>query len=93
MYSILTEGSNYSPFRNFVCKGTTRPRLRVELLQPFERGHTIGLLEAGCTYPWNAAHAGRKISKVCRCFRQWSIILLYGCETWSLKLREDTKYI
>lgn len=50
-----------------------RVRAPVEQLQPFERGHIVGLREAGWTYRRIAAHVGHNVSVVCRCFQQWSV--------------------
>ena len=50
-----------------------RVRTPVEQLQPFERGHIVGLWEAGWTYRQITAHVGRNVSVVCRCFQQWSV--------------------
>ena len=50
-----------------------RVRTSVKQLQPFERGHNVGLWEAGWTYRRIAAHVGHNVSVVCRCFQQWSV--------------------
>ena len=48
----------------------TSTYISVEQLQPFERDLIVGLWEARWTYQWIAAHVGRNISVVCRCFQQ-----------------------
>ena len=45
----------------------------VEQLHPFQRGHIVGLWEAGWTYRRIAAHVGSNVSVVCRSFQQWSV--------------------
>ena len=50
-----------------------RVRTPIEQLQPFERGHIVGLLEAGRTYRRIAAYVGHNVSVVCRWFQQWSL--------------------
>ena len=47
-------------------------RSPVEQLQPFERGHIVGLREAGRTYRITA-NVGHNVSVVCRCFQQWFV--------------------
>ena len=50
-----------------------RVRTPVEQLQPFERGRSVGLLDAGWTFRRITAHVGHDVSVVCRCFQQWSV--------------------
>ena len=50
-----------------------RVRTPVEQLQPFERGHIVGLREDGWTYRRIAAHVGHNVSMVCSCFQQWYV--------------------
>ena len=48
-------------------------------LQPFARGHIVGLREAGWTYRRIAAHVGHNLSVECRCFQQWSVVHSHSC--------------